>query len=100
MRISDWSSDVCSSDLLHRLEAACLDENAPSQRLLRRAGFRPEGTLRAYLKIDCVWRDHQLHARLVTDGPVPGLPPPGRTVGPRVGKDGVRSCHIRWSPLP
>src|SRR3546814_3795913 len=22
MRISDWSSDVCSSDLLHRLEAA------------------------------------------------------------------------------
>src|SRR3546814_162119 len=28
---------------LHRLEAACLDENAPSQRLMRRAGFRPAG---------------------------------------------------------
>src|SRR3546814_16743448 len=61
---------------LHRLEAACLDENAPSQRLLRPAGFRPEGTLREYLKIDGVRRDHQLHARLVTAGPVPGLAAP------------------------
>jgi ribosomal-protein-alanine N-acetyltransferase len=58
---------------LHRLEAACLAENMPSQRLLRRAGFRPEGTLREYLRIDGVWRDHQLYARLVSDGPVPGI---------------------------
>lgn len=52
---------------LHRLEAACVPENEPSQRVLRRAGFRAEGLLREYLKIDGVWRDHQLYARLATD---------------------------------
>lgn len=52
---------------LHRLEAACLPENEPSQRLLLRAGFQAEGILREYLKIDGAWRDHQLFARLSTD---------------------------------
>ncbi len=52
---------------LHRLEAATLPENQPSQRLLLRAGFKPEGLMREYLKIDGVWRDHRLYARLVTD---------------------------------
>lgn len=57
---------------LHRLEAACLPENTPSRRLLAQAGFRSEGTLREYLKIDGVWRDHQLYARLASD---PGFSP-------------------------
>jgi ribosomal-protein-alanine N-acetyltransferase len=52
---------------LHRLEAACLPENTPSRRLLVQAGFRSEGVLREYLKIDGVWRDHQLYARLAGD---------------------------------
>lgn len=56
---------------LHRLEAATLPENLPSQRLLLRAGFRPEGLLREYLKIDGVWRDHRLYARLADDPPGP-----------------------------
>jgi ribosomal-protein-alanine N-acetyltransferase len=55
---------------LHRVEAACLPENQPSRRLLDRAGFRHEGLLREYLKIDGVWRDHQLYARLAGD-PLP-----------------------------
>jgi ribosomal-protein-alanine N-acetyltransferase len=45
---------------LHRLEAACIPDNAPSQRLLGRAGFEEEGFAKAYLKIDGVWRDHVL----------------------------------------
>src|SRR3546814_10301270 len=32
MRISDWSSDVCSSDLLRRLEAARIEHVVTSQR--------------------------------------------------------------------
>jgi ribosomal-protein-alanine N-acetyltransferase len=52
---------------LHRLEAACLPENQPSRQLLARAGFRSEGTLREYLKIDGAWRDHVLYARLASD---------------------------------
>lgn len=61
----------CFNELkLHRLEAACLPENTPSRRLLTQAGFRSEGILREYLKIDGVWRDHQLYARLASD-PIP-----------------------------
>jgi len=45
---------------LHRLEAACIDENAPSRRLLLKAGFTEEGFAKAYLKINGVWRDHVL----------------------------------------
>jgi ribosomal-protein-alanine N-acetyltransferase len=45
---------------LHRLEAACIPENAPSRRLLAKAGFSEEGFARAYLKINGVWRDHVL----------------------------------------
>jgi [ribosomal protein S5]-alanine N-acetyltransferase len=45
---------------LHRLEAACLPHNAPSRRLLAKAGFVEEGEARAYLKINGAWRDHVL----------------------------------------
>ena len=45
---------------LHRLEAACIPENAPSRRLLIKAGFDEEGFAKAYLKINGVWRDHVL----------------------------------------
>ncbi len=45
---------------LHRLEAACLPHNAPSRRLLAKAGFEEEGQAKAYLKINGVWRDHVL----------------------------------------
>ena len=45
---------------LHRLEAACVPENAASAGLLLRAGFEPEGVARAYLKINGRWRDHAL----------------------------------------
>jgi ribosomal-protein-alanine N-acetyltransferase len=45
---------------LHRLEAACCPENAPSRHLLLRAGFDQEGEAKGYLKINGVWRDHLL----------------------------------------
>lgn len=52
---------------LHRIEAACLAENAASIALLRRCGFEEEGCARDYLKIDGRWRDHLLFARLEGD---------------------------------
>lgn len=45
---------------LHRLEAACLPENEPSMRLLRKSGFEEEGYARRYLKINGRWQDHRL----------------------------------------
>ncbi len=52
---------------LHRIEAACLPTNIPSQRLLTRVGFSQEGYARAYLRIDGAWRDHLLFAMLESD---------------------------------
>jgi len=49
---------------LHRIEAACIPDNAPSIALLERNGFRREGFAHAYLKINDAWRDHVLLALL------------------------------------
>ncbi|MGH6760467.1 MAG: GNAT family N-acetyltransferase [Phyllobacterium sp.] len=45
---------------LHRLEAACIPSNERSIRILEKAGFRREGLLRSYLKINGMWQDHLL----------------------------------------
>lgn len=52
---------------LHRIEAACLLTNEPSQRLLRRIGFTDEGIARKYLRINGDWQDHFLFAMLASD---------------------------------
>lgn len=52
---------------LHRVEAACLPSNAPSIRVLEKAGFRREGLARKYLKINGAWQDHLLFASLSDD---------------------------------
>ena len=49
---------------LHRIEAACIPDNASSIALLERNGFQREGFARAYLKINDAWRDHILLALL------------------------------------
>jgi [ribosomal protein S5]-alanine N-acetyltransferase len=54
---------------LHRLQADIRPENAPSQRLVERLGFRHEGLLRRYLDIDGDWRDHRCYALLAEDAP-------------------------------
>ncbi|MEM7295922.1 MAG: GNAT family protein, partial [Pseudomonadota bacterium] len=41
---------------LSRLEAACLEANAPSRGLLERAGFKYEGVAQSYLQINGRWR--------------------------------------------
>jgi len=45
---------------LHRLEAATLLHNTPSQRVLARSGFRPFAVVESYLKIAGRWQDHIL----------------------------------------
>ena len=52
---------------LHRVEAACLPENAASVRLLEGVGFHREGFARSYLRINGEWRDHLLFAMTETD---------------------------------
>lgn len=67
---------IFESLMLHRVEAACLPRNNPSQALLRKLGFREEGYARRYLRINGKWRDHVLLAMLDTDPrPVPVAEP-------------------------
>lgn len=53
---------------LHRVEAACQPDNAPSRRVLEKAGFTHEGVAKAYLKINGAWRDHLLFGIVNTRG--------------------------------
>ena len=52
---------------LHRLEAACIPNNAASIGLLEKTGFKREGYARQYLCINGIWQDHLLYARLRDD---------------------------------
>jgi [ribosomal protein S5]-alanine N-acetyltransferase len=54
---------------LHRIEAACIPDNLRSMRLLEKAGFRREGLLRSYLRINGVWQDHYLYALIAGSKP-------------------------------
>jgi ribosomal-protein-alanine N-acetyltransferase len=54
---------------LHRVEAACIPDNAPSIALLERNRFQRDGYARGYLKIDGAWRDHVLFALVESDLP-------------------------------
>src|SRR3546814_4438673 len=88
MRISDWSSDVCSSDL-HEI----VPDETQIQRLLAHAVAHQR-----QLTLLPVPQSHGKHA----DGRFQGvLNAPGgkrRSEERRVGKECVSTCRSRWSP--
>src|SRR3546814_7056656 len=91
MRISDWSSDVCSSDLIALARAPDLVE-AGAHRLvdlLRRVGFmviaEPDMVRARELEVDVDVA--AIEFALV-----------GRSEERRVGKECVSTCRYRWSP--
>src|SRR3546814_4550712 len=90
MRISDWSSDVCSSDLW------CAAMPRPP----------PMTTTRKAVAHDHDREQDQRHAqcRPATGGGLRGRDGrggdgQGRSEERRVGKEGVRTCRSRWSPF-
>src|SRR3546814_2291038 len=83
MRISDWSSDVCSSDLLHALRAAAAGIAALRHRGTAHPGRRPLGAARL---------------RGPTRQERPAWHAGGRSEERRVGKECVSTCRSRWSP--
>src|SRR3546814_15527371 len=85
MRISDWSSDVCSSDLIGALGLA----QQPIHPLM--GGLQPQlaGT------------GQTLRRRIDPDHPArlqPVRPQQLRSEERRVGKECVSTCRSRWSP--
>src|SRR3546814_1329351 len=94
MRISDWSSDVCSSDLLG-LENGDLRAAERTFQLLQqvagRAG-RAERPGRVYLQT--YMPDHSVMRALIAGDRDAFL----RSAERRVGKECVSTCRSRWSP--
>ena len=82
---------------LHRLDAATLLHNTPSQRVLLRNGFRPFAVAESYIKIAGRWQDHILFQLCLRgdDRPYPGRPYPGRA---RIGRPPV-SRELPWRRL-
>src|SRR3546814_12009220 len=110
MRISDWSSDVCSSDLR---ETSDVDLAESAARGLPRPSARAFAQASALLA-DAVACDH--HASAIFDGgggdnmfgslqsPAPVVAclrsdgGAGRSEARRVGKEWVSTCRSRWGP--
>src|SRR3546814_20826867 len=80
MRISDWSSDVCSSDLLRRAAEHRGDEKHGEQDAAPDHHALHPGVALWFLVV--------LHAESFQS----------RSEERRVGKECVRTCRFRWSP--
>src|SRR3546814_4572955 len=89
MRISDWSSDVCSSDLDHGAGA-----DAGQDRASRHS--RADGAGAA----DAAFAAVAVRAAYLDDQDQPGQDPrsdwQGRSEERRVGKEWVSTCRSRW----
>src|SRR3546814_14154780 len=97
MRISDWSSDVCSSDLILQphVEPVAIALAAPTLRrdeaVAQRVADEPAGVALDRRDVDI--GEHRRHPAL---GAARIERP--RSEERRVGKEGVSTCRSRWSP--
>src|SRR3546814_19760055 len=100
MRISDWSSDVCSSDLLAHMARS---------RPFEVRSFRPPASDKAtqhyqWFRVAApIGDDPLLHRGFLAFASDMGLLssamlPHGRSEERRVGKECVSTCRSRWSP--
>src|SRR3546814_12765501 len=98
MRISDWSSDVCSSDL-RRLDRGLLHDEENDRR-------HHEGDVDLLLLHQCqderridILDDDVLRAmRMADETDIDARDMEKRSEERRVGKEGVSTCRSRWSP--
>src|SRR3546814_12529388 len=105
MRISDWSSDVCSSDLSTRNPRSSEDEGPGRSRKGRTVGGLPNEKGRGLEpsgRLELTWTNK--HLRLISDPEggyewvEPTDPRVSRSEERRVGKEWVSTCRSRWSP--
>src|SRR3546814_11531066 len=123
MRISDWSSDVCSSDLSWWVPALGWKQDAiPGIVNEAWADIRTPGIYRGQCAELCgkdhgfmpivvkavpkaeyrQWLAAQKAARAPAPAPATAPAPaaPVRSEERRVGKEGVSTCRSRWAPVP
>src|SRR3546814_12336825 len=98
MRISDWSSDVCSSDLLGRALGALLDLLV-DQAVVPLAGFPDRPLLeQGHDRFLSLATDMVPHARWLDSLACLASRCSYRSEERRVGKECVSTCRSRWSP--
>src|SRR3546814_13475673 len=94
MRISDWSSDVCSSDLPSK--TTFLGRVGRNARLARALKIRtPDGSPFCFAHIHPA-KNSPSRYRSVSTTRVATI----RSEERRVGKECVSTCRSRWSPYP
>src|SRR3546814_6075482 len=94
MRISDWSSDVCSSDLAVAVEqgdAAAVGFGDLARQRQAKAGAVAPGRIKRQQRVGQHRFVHAAAAIKHIDAPV-------RSEERRVGKECVSTCRSRWSP--
>src|SRR3546814_5803202 len=95
MRISDWSSDVCSSDLLERY----IDQHAAPFRDALNDGYRFNGHLCRLAEGSFGGFFGWPNLTVRNAGGYMGMPAgAARSEERRVGKECVSTCRSRWSP--
>src|SRR3546814_3649431 len=102
MRISDWSSDVCSSDLNLR-QPALGQQRFNEGRQLARRGFAHESRSRSTPRFPAPFES--IVGQPTERFTVPGDAKIARRLvdsseESRVGKACVRTCRYRWPPYP
>src|SRR3546814_1462396 len=90
MRISDWSSDVCSSDLITGGGLPCVAQ--PRTRPSRPAGSPAK---RFYGK-DHSWLGSFGRIQFAAPRQAVDVDAQGRSEASGVGKEGVQTCRCRW----
>src|SRR3546814_15422633 len=96
MRISDWSSDVCSSDL-----ADFLYQNLMIEANVIEAAFRNEVEKLLFLGSSCIYpkfADQPIREESLLTGALEPTNEWYRSEESRVGKECVSKFRSRWSP--
>src|SRR3546814_15243138 len=106
MRISDWSSDVCSSDLLIALAERGDLGGCSFGFVVNAGGDAWNGTVRELHSVELrevsivqawpAYADTEIHLRSLQ--PAHQLAALHRSEERRVGTECVRTCRSRWSP--
>src|SRR3546814_20992951 len=99
MRISDWSSDVCSSDLLSDFANPEKREDWADNRNMMVFQLCDPANLER--SVDVFVREPLDFGRMLADAVVKdldGIPLRVRSEERRVGKECVSTCRSRWSP--
>src|SRR3546814_21038463 len=109
MRISDWSSDVCSSDLVWQMLLQYMQENGKRFTTLERVTIGgsacPESLIRTFRDdygVDVIqgWGMTETSPLGTVSVPHAPVAATSRSEGRRVGTECVSPCESRWSQYP